>query len=183
MRNLENPSAGSKRLLSQLALVLIVMIALCVTSCKVTRHLKSNKDTVQTDSIVIKEIVRDTTIIVEADSSMLQALIECDSLGQAHIKELLKYKAGERLKPPTVIIRDNMLTATVNTDSLEIKIQWLERVLEHYKNNVQTITDIKYIEVHRLTWWQTLWIWIGRIAVSVIVILIIYKTIKHYGKS
>lgn len=113
---------------------------------------------------------------------MLQALIECDSLGKAHIKELRKYQAGERLKPPTVIIRDNILTATANTDSLTLKIQWLERELEHYKTKSDVATVIKTIEVNRLTWWQTLWVCIGQIATFLAALLIIYKLLKHYGK-
>lgn len=109
---------------------------------------------------------------------MIQALIECDSLGRARIKELQRYQAGERLKPPTVVIRDNILSASANCDSLELKIKWIEQELEHYKNNNQTITKTEYIEVNRLTWWQTLCIWIGRISLMLIVALIIYKLWK-----
>lgn len=121
-------------------------------------------------------------VVVEADSSMMQALIECDSLGKAHIRELLNYKAGQRLKPPTVIIRDNILTATAQTDSLEVKIQWLERELEHYKIKSQVSAEVKIIEVNRLSWWQTLFYWVGIAATIIITIIIAFKLIRN-GKK
>ena len=37
---------------------------------------------------VVKEVVRDTVVQVQPDSSILQALIKCDSTGRARLQEI-----------------------------------------------------------------------------------------------
>lgn len=112
---------------------------------------------------------------------MLQALIECDSLGQAHLKQLMDYRAGEYLRPPRVMLKNNILTVTAKTDSLKLRIEWLER--EIY--NVKSATYVEYrdVPVNYITWWQHLWIVLGQTLSIILFLLILYKLIKkYYGK-
>ena len=51
-----------------------------------------------TDSVVIREILRDTVVTVEADSSLVRALVECDSLGRARLRELRENRP-EKFRP------------------------------------------------------------------------------------
>ena len=106
---------------------------------------------------------------IEADSAMLRALIECDSLGQAHIRELLRYRSGQRVEPPQVEIRDNVLTATARIDSQAIYLALKDRYVE--KDTRTSHTEVRTVEVNRLTWWQKLWCRLGQIlAVTVLAI-------------
>lgn len=91
----------------------------------------------------------------------MRALVECDSLGQAHIKELLEWQGGHNLKLPQVTIRDNVLTATAATDSMSIYLTLKDRYTEHTTRDEQIVT--RTVEVNRLTWWQTLWYRLGQI--------------------
>ena len=47
---------------------------------------------------VVKEVVRDTVIQVQPDSSMLQALIQCDSTGRARLQAINTLKESARLQ-------------------------------------------------------------------------------------
>ena len=129
-----------------------------------------------TDSVVIREILRDTVVTVEADSSLVRALVECDSLGRARLRELREYRAGTRLPPPKVSIEDNVLTATASIDSMEIYLTLKERYRQDLKAEKEVI--IKTVEVNRLNWWQTLWMRLGQVLTAAAVAGGGYKIIK-----
>lgn len=129
------------------------------------------------DSVRVVETLRDTVVTVEADSSLLRALVECDSLGQAHLRELAEYRAGNRLPPPTVTIRDNVLTATAAVDSMAIYLTLKDRYTEAIQQQREVVT--KTVEVNRLTWWQTLWLRTGQILAAAVALLIGWKLLKR----
>lgn len=97
---------------------------------------------------------------------MLQALLECDSAGQVVMKELLNYRAGDRLKPPEVIVKNNTLTVTAKVDSLSVYLALKDRYTE--LKQAEVIKETVAIEVNRLTGWQKFRIWIGNIALILI---------------
>jgi hypothetical protein len=119
-------------------------------SCRPTRELSS----VSSDSVRIERVTeyRDTTIQVPADSSWLQALIECDSNGRAYLREIEGYHTGERSKMPGVRIQDNVLKVDCKCDSTLIYLKF-SKIYDH-----TTQTDVRKetvtVEVNRLTWWQ-----------------------------
>ena len=123
-----------------------------------------------TDSVVIREILRDTVVTVEADSSLVRAL------GRARLRELREYRAGTRLPPPKVSIEDNVLTATASIDSMEIYLTLKERYRQDLKAEKEVI--IKTVEVNRLNWWQTLWMRLGQVLTAAAVAVGGYKIVK-----
>ncbi len=64
------------------------------------------------------ETVRYTIISVAPDSSSIKLLLECDSLNNVIIRDLLEYKGGHKLKPPDISISDNILTSVCRTDTI-----------------------------------------------------------------
>lgn len=127
------------------------------------------------DSVVVRETIRDTIVEIAPDSSMISALLECDSLGRVHIKELLSYRSGDRIKPPDIRINErNELSATATVDSLHIYMQLKER----YKETVKKETITKEVAVNYLTWWQKLWCTIGKLFSILFSAIIIYKLWK-----
>lgn len=125
----------------------------------------------------VVETLRDTVVRIEADSSLLRALVECDSLGQAHLRELLEYQAGERLKPPRVAIRDNVLTATAEVDSLSIYLRLKDRYEERFRRDQERETV--YVETHKLTWFQTLFYRLGLVLTAAAVGWTIYQLARR----
>lgn len=129
------------------------------------------------DTVKIIETLRDTVVKIEADSSMIQALIECDSLGKAHIRELIEVKSGKRMPPPRIRIIKDTLKVEASIDSMSVYLTLKDRYIEHKK--METVTNT--IEVNRLTNWQKWMYNIGCIAFGIIICFLglkLYKLIK-----
>lgn len=127
--------------------------------------------------MIVQEIIRDTVITVESDSSMIKALVECDSLGQAHLRELIEVKSGKRIPPPSIKLNNNTLQVKASIDSLAIYLALKDRYTEHRVIE----TKIDTIEVNRLTTWQGRMYNLGCLSLVVIVCLLgfkLYKLIK-----
>ena len=164
---------------TRFSVVLLLCAALMMSACRATRRQRGVSRSDTSAIVTVTERIRDTVVKIEADSAMLRALIECDSLGQAHIRELLRYRSGQRVEPPQVEIRDNVLTATARIDSQAIYLALKDRYVE--KDTRTSHTEVRTVEVNRLTWWQKLWCRLGQILFTAGVILggcKLYKLIK-----
>lgn len=166
-------SIGLRKPLRRLALALIVTLVLLLTACSATRNLSSSQITKQQDTVIRTEIIRDTVVVVEGDESMIRALLECDSTGQVRMKELMEYRAGNRLHPPSLQIRDNILTATAACDSIAIYLQLKDRYERHISAERQT--EVQTIEVNRLNGWQRMWMRTGQ---ALTIVLLIFGAFK-----
>ena len=129
--------------------------------------------------VVVTETVRDTVIQVQPDSSIIQALIRCDSTGRARLEEIRTLKESSRVQQ-TLNMKDNKLTVKAVIDSMGIYLTYKERYREAQK--VQVVETIIEKEVNVLKWWQMAMIWIGIAALvfifgRLIALLILKKTI------
>lgn len=155
--------------------LLQMVVVLLISSCAGTKIVAEQQ--VFRDTVIVKEIIRDTIVSVVADSSMLQMLIECDSLGQAHLTQLLHYQAGDKLKPPNLKIKDNVITAIAEVDSMSIYLQLKDK----YKEVRRAETTTKTVEINRLTKWQKMMCTLGYISLGAIIAwlgLIILKKLR-----
>ena len=118
---------------------------------------------------VVKEVVRDTVIQVQPDSSILQALIKCDSTGRARLQEIQTLKESARLQQSIKMEADplpyqpTVITVKATVDSMGIYLTYKDR----FKESVETreIETIIEKEVNILHWWQKTLIWAGIIAI------------------
>lgn len=125
----------------------------------------------------VVETLRDTVVRLAADSSLLRALVECDSLGQARLRELEEYRAGDRLPPPSVTIRDNILTATARVDSMAIYLTLKDRYSEAVQVEREVVTQT--VEVNRLTGWQRFWMRLGQLLAAAGAGIVAWKLLKR----
>ena len=122
---------------------------------------------------VVKEVVRDTVVQVQPDSSILQALIKCDSTGRARLQEIQTLKESARLQQSIKMEADplpyqpTVITVTATVDSMGIYLTYKDR----FKESVETreIETIIEKEVNILHWWQKLLMWAGGIVISITV--------------
>ena len=122
---------------------------------------------------VVKEIVRDTVIQVQPDSSILQALIQCDSTGRARLQEIQTLKESARLQQSIKMQADplpyqpTVITVKATVDSMGIYLTYKDR----FKESVETreIETIIEKEVNILHWWQKLLMWAGGIVITITV--------------
>ena len=122
---------------------------------------------------VVKEVVRDTVIQVQPDSSILQALIQCDSTGRARLQEIQTLKESARLQQSIKMEADplpyqpTVITVKATVDSMGIYLTYKDR----FKESVETreIETIIEKEVNILHWWQKLLMWVGGIVLTITV--------------
>ena len=125
--------------------------------------------------VTVTEIVRDTVIQVQPDSSIVQALIRCDSTGRARLEEIQTLRQSERLRQ-TISLQDNRLTAKATVDSMGIYLTYKDRYKEEQK--VQTIETVIEKEVNILHWWQKALMWAGAVALIAAMLLATIKLTK-----
>lgn len=135
---------------------IIVLTALTAVSCCPKLYPHKTESTEHT--VVVTETIRDTVIQVQPDSSIVQALIKCDSTGRARLEEIRTLKESARVQQ-TLAINDNKLTTKVIVDSVGIYLTYKERHREEQK--VQLVETVIEKEVNVLKWWQKALMWIG----------------------
>mgnify|MGYP006932842847 FL=1 len=122
---------------------------------------------------VVKEVVRDTVVQVQPDSSILQALIKCDSTGRARLQEIQTLKESARFQQSIKMEADplpyqpTVITVKATVDSMGIYLTYKDR----FKESVETreIETIIEKEVNILHWWQKLLMWAGGIVITITV--------------
>ena len=127
----------------------------------------------------VTEILRDTIIMVQPDSSILQALVQCDSTGTARLQEINALKESARLQQTIKIDPDpephkpTVITIKTQVDSMGIYLIYKERYKESAE--IQQIETVIEKEVNILKTWQKVLMWIGVLAILWILIKILLK--------
>ena len=127
----------------------------------------------------VTEVLRDTVIMVQPDSSILQALVQCDSTGRARLQEINALKESARLQQTIKIDPDpephkpTVITIKTQVDSMGIYLIYKER----YKETAETqqIENVIEKEVNILKTWQKVLMWLGVLAILWILIKILLK--------
>ena len=154
-------------------LFLFVVLVGTLVSCKSTSVSPPTKtETLKT--VLVKEVVRDTIFETKKDSSYYKAWLECRE-GQVLIKSTLEKTKGKYLAPPKVTLKDNQLTVDCEAEAQKLFAQWKDI----YKaTNMQTVIT-KPVEVEKkLTGWQQLQIWCGRIFLLLLLIIVILIVLR-----
>lgn len=134
----------------------------------------SNTTLVRTE--IIREIVNNPVVEVQADSALIKALLECDSAGNVLLKRIAEYEAGKHVNPPQLDIRDNVLTAKVKVDSFGIFMTFRERYVE--RTDYMESQEKEIVYVNRLTGWQKFRIRLANVVLVVVPVYIVFKCQK-----
>lgn len=145
--------------------VVLLVWLLSLQSCSRRQYPPSATNT--TSVTTVTEVRRDTVITVQPDSSILQALIECDSTGRAYLKEIDQLKSSANLHQ-SLHLEDNVLTATAVIDSMDIYLTYKDR----YQTTTNTATETRTVTVttNILKAWQKLLMYLGAMAALAIII-------------
>ena len=160
---------------------IIAMAAiLSLQSCCHKLYPHTAEVTEKTESVT--ETIRDTVIMVQPDSSIMQALIQCDSTGRARLQEIKALKESARLQqtismePEPQPYKPTVITVKATVDSMGIYLTYKERYKETAQ--IQKIETIIEKEVNVLKWWQKLFIWLGSISTILIILTLVYALVK-----
>ena len=162
--------------------ILIAMAAiLSMQSC--CHKLYPHTSEVTEKKETVTEVLRDTVIMVQPDSSILQALVQCDSTGRARLQEINALKESARLQQTIKIDPDpephkpTVITIKTQVDSMGIYLIYKERYKESAE--LQQIETVIEKEVNILKTWQKVLMWLGAISVIIVIgyLLIKFSTI------
>ena len=162
--------------------ILIAMAAiLSMQSC--CHKLYPHTSEVTEKKETVTEVLRDTVIMVQPDSSILQALVQCDSTGRARLQEINALKESARLQQTIKIDPDpkphkpTVITIKTQVDSMGIYLIYKERYKESAE--IQQIETVIEKEVNILKTWQKVLMWLGAISVIIVIgyLLIKFSTI------
>ena len=162
--------------------ILIAMAAiLSMQSC--CHKLYPHTSEVNEKKETVTEILRDTIIMVQPDSSILQALVQCDSTGRTRLQEINALKESARLQQTIKIDPDpkphkpTVITIKTQVDSMGIYLIYKERYKEFAE--IQQIETVIEKEVNILKTWQKVLMWLGAISVIIVIgyLLIKFSTI------
>ena len=158
--------------------ILIAMAAiLSMQSC--CHKLYPHTSEVTEKKETVTEVLRDTVIMVQPDSSILQALVQCDSTGRARLQEINALKESARLQQTIKIDPDpephkpTVITIKTQVDSMGIYLIYKERYKETAE--IQQIETVIEKEVNVLKTWQKVLMWLGVLAILWILIKILLK--------
>jgi len=156
-------------IISSICVIIIFFLAVACSSSKVL-----NESTERT--VTVKELIRDTIIKIEPDSSYYAALLRCTEDGKVMIDAQLS-KSGKRIEAPNVIIKDNHLLVDCNQKADSLFFQWKEKYIQEHQT--QTITKTVYVE-QPLTLWQKIQLYTGKIVLAIATLLLIWWLYKSY---
>ena len=152
---------------------IIFLATFVAVSCcpKLYPHKTENTERI----VTVTETVRDTVIQVQPDSSIVEALICCDSTGRARLEEIQTLRQSARVQQ-SLALKDNKLTAKAVVDSMGIYLTFKERYREEQK--VQVVETVIEKEVNILKWWQKTLMAIGTVSLIILASTIIIKLIR-----
>lgn len=156
-------------------LFLFVLLATTLSSCK-SASVVPPATTETTNTITIKEVIRDTVFQTEKDSSYYKAYLECVN-GKVVLKSDTQpiVKPGKFLQPPKVSLKDNMLTIDCKAEAQKLFTQWKDTYTNEQKSTIQ---KIPYAVEKPLSWWQKTEIILGRIFLGILVLFAIVVALR-----
>ena len=151
---------------------IIIPIVAFETFCGCGPKLYPHKTENTEHLVTINETIKDTVIQIQPDSSIVQALIRCDSTGRARLEEIRTLKESARVQQ-TLALNNNRLTTKAVVDSMGIYLTYKERYLEEQK--VQVVETVIKKEVNVIKWWQKVLMALGLTFIASIATLIAFK--------
>ena len=148
-------------------LFLILLVILTVSSCvttkqrlKICNECKTHTTEYVRDSIYIK----DTVVNVKADSSYVEALLECDSLGNVRLKELTGLQG--KLINLQASLKNNKFTAKAKTDTIKVYVPGSTEIRYRFKDKIVE----RPVTIYKDYWWKwPLLIWAGLVTLFLLV--------------
>lgn len=158
-------------------LATILLLAGCCKPCMQQSTSTQKDSTSVRESNDTVERVKDTSITIPADSALIQALFECDSLRRVQLKGIVAIP-GKNVKP-SLTMNGNTATFKCQVDSLEVALTYIERnissaksIFEAHSNQDTIVVENRVNYVTGFQWFQ---IWAGRIFLIALLVYGGYK--------
>lgn len=134
-------------------------------------------------TVTVTETVRDTVVQVRPDSSIVRALIRCDSTGRARLEEIRMLRESSRLQQtltvesPSEPYKPTAVMVKAVVDSMGIYLTLRERHRE--EQQVRTVETVVEKEVNVLRWWQTALMCMGGVSLILLAAIVAARLLRH----
>ena len=152
----------------------MILMAVLMTACSPKVYPPQIAENIQ-ESVVEKEVPRDTVVVIRPDSTILSALVECNARGEARLLEIEQLRNSLRAQT-TLSLEDNRLEVKTVVDSMEIYLTLRDRFRE--TERLKTITITETVEVNVLHWWQEVLVRIGAVALVALLTWLVFMLLK-----
>lgn len=161
--------------------VLVVGVVLVSGGCSPRMYPHRTESTEHT--VTVTETVRDTVVQVRPDSSIVRALIRCDSTGRARLEEIRMLRESSRLQQtlavesPAEPYQPTAVTVKAVVDSMGIYLTLRERHRE--EQQTRTVETVVEKEVNVLRWWQSVLMWMGGANLILLAAIVTARLLRH----
>lgn len=152
---------------------LIIIILILITAAGCSRKVLPVAEVRDSTLHYVYREVMEKDVVLVPDSALIHALLECDSLGRVYLKTIQTLQ-GQRVHQ-SIQLDDNILRVVATDHARE----------RHYAHqNTETLIRYKEIpvavevEVNRLSSWQAFQIWMGRIALILMILFAGWRIFK-----
>lgn len=142
---------------------IIILLALSSTSCITQKkcneryppEVSTEKETTNEKETIVER--HDTVYKTVADSSHIKALVKCDSMGNAYIKQIVELENGNKVKGSVKLV-DNYVYLGCKVDSGEIARTWYSthtrETISEKESKTEKVEPAPIIE--EVSWWRGL---------------------------
>ncbi len=156
---------------------LLLLTTGCITHEKCSKQFPCLKETDTTITKIVEVVRRDTIFAFQADSSSIQALIECEG-NIPRLKQIIAYSQGERIEIPVIRLKHDTMYIDCRVDSSQVAVSYFERHVTEYTKIKQNSVTVEF----RQKTWQSALMWAGIVFITILgfylVRAIVNKTIK-----
>ncbi len=161
-------------------LVLIFVLSSLFASCVVTRKQREkicNECKTHTTEYIRDSIyIKDTVVSVEPDSSAIEALLECDSLGRVKIVEMSTLQG--RVVNLELALKNNRLKTKAKMDTIKVYVPGVKEI----RYRVKEVQVEKPVTIYKDYWWKwPLLLW--ALFATIILVITFRKTIFSFIKT
>lgn len=152
----------------------MLLMAVLVTACSPKVYPPQITEDIR-ESVVEKEVPRDTVVVIRPDSTILSALVECNARGEARLLEIEQLRNSLRAQT-TLSLENNRLEVKTIVDSMSIYLTLRDRFREAEKTRTITVTET--VETNVLHWWQEVLVRVGAVALVAVVLWLVFLLFK-----
>jgi hypothetical protein len=148
-------------------------------SCCPCKNLASTSETKTSDSVNVKTTIthKEKSFFTQADSAAIRAMVKCPESGIINLPEITKKSKNSTVKAG---IKNNVLYASCNCTSVEVKLKYQEKLTEIYRRHINTSNAVKVIEIEKIPKWAIYLILAGVASILAWIIKLVIKIYKIF---
>jgi len=163
---MDSQGIGDKIGMAVVAVIMLVGIVILSSGCA-----RKALPTLEThDSLRIDTVERLVEVALPPDSSMVNAYLKCDSLGNVYLAQITQLQ-GERVKQE-FSLANNTLTVKATDSNKQVNHELL---VSRNESKQKAVTNT--VRVNYLTSWQYFQLWVGRLVIIALAIWFSYRFI------